>query len=355
MRILLTNSFLASRTGSEMVVRDYALAFARRGHEVAVFTNVLSRAWRRDLAGLGIAAVDRVDSVPWRPAIIHGQHTLAMLAAMARFPQTPVVQWIHDRTDPVDIPLRHPAIAHYVAVDETRAGRVLAAGVGPDRVVVIPNAVDLARFPLRPSVPNGRRVLCIVKRAGLDQTAAIVDHVAPQVGWTADVAGAGVTREIDDMASALQRYDLVIASGRCALEAIATGAAVIVSDDNRLAGLASDDTWPALRRDNLGFDALTAPLSVDRLAALLSAVDLDQAYRFAMRVRPTLSLEAAATRVDVLYDQVVRTHSLDVDPARAAVWREDLDRLVQTLGAGHLAHWRRIADRSDALDQSSPQ
>lgn len=351
MRILLTNSFLATRTGSEMVVRDYALSLQARGHDVSVFATVLSRAWRDEFTGYGMVATDAIGDAPARPDVIHGQHTPAILPAIERFPDTPVVQWIHDRTDIVDTPLRHPSVAHYVAVDESRARRARRAGVDADRVSVIHNMVDLLRFPFRAEPSDEPRALCIVKRAGLEATIDMATRAAERSGWTLDVEGVGVDREIEDMAQVLPRYSLVLTSGRCALEALSSGAAVVVTDDNRMAGLAARENWAALRHDNLGLDAMTEPVTADRLTDILTTVDLRAARAFAADVRSDIDHNTAADTVAALYDRVARTHAPILDAATRGVWRDDIARLVDASSAQHLAHWRRLAALSDARTQ----
>lgn len=243
--------------------------------------------------------------------------------------------------------------ASYVAVDAARATRVRLTGVDEARVSVIPNAVDIERFAFREETGDRRLALCIVKREGLEQTVDIIARAAGREGWQVDFAGAGVQREIHDMEQLLPRYALAITSGRCALEAIATSAAVIACDYNRIAGVANRQTWSALRRGNVGLDAMDSPLSEERFADALGGVDLDEAREFARQVRGELDLGIAVRAVEALYRRIAARHAPAVAPDVRALWRDDLARLAATLGAGHLAHWRRIADQSDAGHQSS--
>lgn len=354
MRILLTNSFLATRTGSEMVVRDFALALKARGHEVAVYAPVLTRGWRALLGAGGVAAADDLGALAARPDVVHGQHTLAFLKCVLAFPDAPVVQWIHDLSDPVDLPLAHPSIAHWIAVDEARAARVRDAGLDGARVSVVANAVDLTRFPLRDAGAE-KRAICIVKRAGLEATIEAVRRGAASAEWTVDFVGAGMGQEVEALEALYPNYAAAITSGRCALEAIAMGRAAIVSDYDQIAGLASAETWDDLRRGNFGLKAMRAPISEGAIAEALCAVDLAGAHQFARRVRDEMDLSVAAERVEAIYRRVVRTHAPYEPRDVRLAWARDLDALAMKLGEAHLAHWRRIADAADQMSGGPPR
>ena len=318
-----------------------------------MFANVLSRGWRHELADRGVVAVDTVDAIPKRPDVVHGQHTLAMLSCIARFPDTPVVQWLHDRTDPMDTPLGHPSIAHYIAVDEARAARVRRAGVDDTRISVVPNAIDAVRFPFRPDGPAERRALCIIKRDGLAPTVDFISRAAARAGWAVDFEGRGVGREIRHMEAVLPRYSLVIASGRCALEALSSGAAVLVCDDNRMAGLATAATWAAMRHNNLGFDAMTEPLTDERLDEVFAAIDLEASRQFAAEVRPEIDLATTADLVAALYARVALTPVATIASDVRETWRADLARLVAETSGPHLTYWRRLAAEADGDHHAS--
>lgn len=352
MRILLTNSFLASRTGSEMALRDFAVGLKNRGHAVEVFTNVLSDAWRDNLAARGVRAVDRVDDVQMRPDIVHGQHTIAFLPCIVRFPDAAVVQWIHDISDSVDTPLRHSAIAHHVAVDEFRAKRVRDALGADTSITIVPNAVDLQRFaPHR--LPAAKRALCILKRPGLEHTRHVISRAAAQTGWSVEFAGPGAGGEILNMPDTLRQFDLVITSGRCALEALAMGRAVIASDGNRLGGLVTGETWADLRRNNLGLNAMTMDLDDARAVDAFARVDIERAATFANQVRGELDLEPRVGDIESLYRRLHRTHDPLVDRATRAAWAADIAQVATASSAQHLAHWRSAAESANAGRQSS--
>jgi hypothetical protein len=329
-----------------MAVFDMARALGGRGHTVGLSASAMSGRWRRQLIKHGIEAVDEAGQLTFRPQIIHGQHGVAIAACLQAFPECSVVQWIHDLTDPLDHPLRHPNIAAHVAVDEARARRARDAGVEAANVHVIPNAVDLQRFALLPLEGN-RRALCIIKRAGLDETVPVIRRACERAGWQVTFRGTGVGDEIDDIAQAYVGHDLVITSGRTALEAVAMGRNVVVCDYGGYGGVVDGASWGRLRATNFGLNAMTGALQEDGLAGDLRQIDPEAGHRFGAAIRSSLDLEATAGTVEALYMRIIRTHVPLASLADREAMTADLVLHTQEVSAVHLAHWRGIAASRD--------
>ena len=81
------------------------------------------------------------------------------------------------------------------------------------------------RAPL-PAKPG--RALAVVK---VGDFRPAVEAACAHVGLPVDFVGPGIGNSVDDLAERLGRYDLVFASGRSALEAVARGCSVIVMDE----------------------------------------------------------------------------------------------------------------------------
>src|SRR5437016_9664465 len=157
MRVLLTNGSLESRAGSELYVADVASWLRRNGHTPIVFSARVGMV-ADQLRRRAIPVVNDLSLVADPPDIIHAQHHLATMAALARFPETPAVYICHGWLPWEETPPRHPAIRRYVAVSAaTRERLVSESGVPPDRVRVLPNFVDLKRFQPRDPLPSRPR------------------------------------------------------------------------------------------------------------------------------------------------------------------------------------------------------
>ena len=311
MRILMTTGFLVSHTGSEEVIRDLSHALLRRRHSVTIYSPTILNL---NMAGVWSAEISITDDIARveTPDVIHAQHAIAYLRAWQRFPTVPIVHFIHDVNHTADEPVRLPSIVKYVAVDECRARRALAAGIPRDRVAVVPNAVDLARFPQKPGHRWIRRVLAVSKyhnsfkrlvRQGLHGRGFVIDFVESG-GFRADFG------------ELLHEYDLLIGSGRCALEAAAVGLSVIVCDERGFAGPLTGASWAALRAGNFGKPTFTGPTDAAAISQALAELDPLEAAALVPIVRKAACLECQVDLIEDIYGQALKARPLQPEPEK---------------------------------------
>ena len=257
MRVLITNHALAQRAGTELYSRDLAHALRTRGHDVVLFSPVCG-AFADVIRAEGIPVVDHLDADLAVPDVIHGQHHLPAMAALARFQRTPAVFVCHGVAPWEETPPAHPRIVRYVAVDDPCRER-LESAQRYRPIEVIPNFVDLARFRMRARLPAApRRALVFSNSADPSWTNAIAAACQAR-GVTLDIVGAMSRQASEQPEDLLGKYDLVFAKARSALEAIASGCAVITCDRAGVGTMVTAEAWPELQRLNLGFRTLTRP------------------------------------------------------------------------------------------------
>ena len=88
------------------------------------------------------------------PDLIHGQHHLETMTALAMFPGTPALYACHGCLPWQEAAPVHPRILRYLAVNEAVRDRlVFEAGVSPDKITIALNFVDLEQFLPRPALP----------------------------------------------------------------------------------------------------------------------------------------------------------------------------------------------------------
>ena len=83
LRVLITNTALATHAGSELWVRDVATALLARGHTPIAFSPDLG-AVAEELRRQTIPVVDRLDAVGVPLDLIHGHHHLETMTALLR-------------------------------------------------------------------------------------------------------------------------------------------------------------------------------------------------------------------------------------------------------------------------------
>ena len=347
MRVLITNNTLDWRAGSELYVRDVALGLLRRGHQPVAFSTRLG-AVAEELRAATVPVVDDLGRLAVPPDLIHGHHHLETTIAMLHFPGVPVVSFCHGWLPWEECPPRSPRIRRYVAVDELCHERLVAEhGIAPDRVDTVLNFVDLARFRPRGALPTRPgRALVFSNRADEASHLPEIRAACAELGIRLEVAGAGSGRALDRPEEVLPEFDLVFAKGRAALEALATGAAVVVCDAHGLGPMVTTSALARLRALNFGVRVL--PRRIERAAVVeeVRRYDAQDAAAVSLRVREEADLETALSRIEAIYARALAAEPLgDASPAgemRAA------SRYLMFLAPALKSAWS-VAQESDRL------
>ena len=149
MRILITNTSLIHRAGSELFVRDVALELLKRGHTPTLYSPRLGEV-AEEIRRATIPVTNNLNSVSVEPDIIHGQHHIEAMTAIAHFPNVPAIFFCHGMLPWAEIPPHHPRIFRYVAISEALQDRLTHEYAIPDQMIsMFSNFVDMERFKSR--------------------------------------------------------------------------------------------------------------------------------------------------------------------------------------------------------------
>ena len=327
--ILLANTTLAGRSGTEVVTRDLALGLRSRGHRVSVYAPGARGPLAEEIAARGIAVASDLSQLQERPDIVQGNHIVETLEALAWAPGARGVFVCHDRTAGHSIPPRHRRVLQYVAVDQNCFGRLLEDWHLPaDRTRVILNAVDTARFAPRPELPTTpARALVFSHNATPGTHLDVVRAACAPLGIGVDVAGSSAGAEIVHE-ERLAAYDLVFAKARAALEAMAVGAAVVLCDASGLGPMVTTGDLARLREWNFGARLLTGPLDSTAIAREIARYDAQDAATVSRRIRDGASLDGALVEYERVYDDVMREDVPDTTRTDPADFRTSLGPLL---------------------------
>lgn len=305
LKILLTNTHLIHRGGTELYIRDLATALLRFGHKPSVYSPRLGGV-AEEIRALGIPAVDALDALAEPPDLIHGQHHLETMAALWRFPDAPALYVSHGSLPWQEAPPLFPRILQYVVVGINGRDRLTREfGIDPDRVSVVHNFVDLERFRPRTKLSARPRRALLFGNWPSEAYRDAVSKACADRSITLDLAGHGLGAVTDRPEALLHHYDLVFAVGRSALEAMATGAAVILASPDGLGPLVTTANFDRLRSINFGIRALTQPCDPPSIAAAIDRYDPAEASLVSQAVVQTAGLDAAVDRIVGLYEEVL--------------------------------------------------
>jgi len=316
LRVLITNYVLADRTGSEMYVHDLALALAARGHTPLVYSPELG-ALADELVKRGVEVRDVLEDFSSPPDIVHGQHTVPAVETLLHFRDVPGIYVCHDATNRVDTPPLFPRFFRHVAVDYNCRERVTRSGVPRERIRVIFNSVDLARFKPRGPLPErpGRALLFSNYATGGTHLGA-VREACSRAGLALDVIGSGSGNPSTEPEAVLGQYDLVFAKARCALEALAVGSAVILCDFRGAGEMVKSGDVDEFRRWNFGARLLRQPLDPQILLAQIARYDASDATRVSRRIRASAGLSHQMDQLIALYREVLTERRRAPRPSR---------------------------------------
>ena len=343
--VLITNNTLAERAGTELYVRDVALELLKRGHAPIAYSTVLGEV-ARELEKANIPVVDNLSNLAVVPDLIHGQQHMELMTALLHFPEVPAIQFIHNSRSWYEKPIHFPRILRYVAVDHACRDLLLQHGVPENRIQVVLNFVDLARFRSRrkPLAAAPQRALVFSNYASEETHLPAVRKACSRAHLQLDVVGSQTNTATMQPEELLGEYDLVFAKARSALEAMAVGATVVLCDYEGSGPMVTPSNFARLRPLNFGRRALSGPLEAEVILAEISRYDPAEALEVSQLVRATAGHESVVDQLGSLYEEVIvefqqngQVEKLEEDRAAAAYLRRlKIDFTANTAAATRL-------------------
>jgi hypothetical protein len=333
LRVLITNTILSGRTGTEIVVSQLADRFRSLQHEVILYSPQIGELGLA-LRQRGHLVFDRIANIGLRPDVIHGHHVGPLLTAIASFPGTPAIQVLHSVDAEFDAPLVHPQVVAHYAVSEYIAAQRAAPHV--PTIGILGNAVDLEtyKYRVRP-VRNPPVALSISKNR--DET-AILEHACQGAGIKLTQIGPAHGRVVADLERYIDEADLVFGSGRSALEAVASGCAVILTDGDRFGGAVTTRTLDRLMALNFGVRAMSSRVSPTAIHSAIEELNWADVSAVSKRVRDVASLDRQAEHLLGIYREIM-AKPLDLSTAH-----RELGSLVEQYVPSHgELPWAKLA------------
>jgi hypothetical protein len=297
------------RDGTGMYVSDVAGELLRRGHTPIAYSTRLG-GLANELRAATIPVVDNLASLSTAPDLIHGQHHIETMTALMHFPGVPAIFFCHGWLPWQEAPPHFPRILRYVAVDDTCRDRLVYEEAIPEKQVrVIRNFVDLELFKPRSPLPETpKRALIFSNYASEATYVGPVRQACERAGIELDTIGSVSGNPTSRPDLILGNYDIVFAKGRCAFEALAVGAAVIVCDQGGLGPMVTASEFDSLLALNFGVRALQNKMDSDLIGREIDRYDAQDAADVSCRIRSSAGREAAIDQLVALYEEVLAEH-----------------------------------------------
>jgi len=330
----MTQRELVGFHGSEMVTVEVAREMAERGHDITVFSPRLGGVAKL-LWPSGVRAVSRLDEVPWTPDLIHAHHHLPAMAAMARFERTPAVYYCHGSIPWVEQPPMHERIRCYVMMCEWMVRRVIAEfGLDSGCVSCVPNFVNTTRFSEVRAPPRQLRRALLFQSSALSATElSELESGCAALGLELDKIGAAYGNSQSRPEMLLQQYDLVFASGKSALEAMATGCAVMTLAPTQAGALMTVENFNSWSFANFAprYYSGATPINEAWLRRELALYSAENAAQVTAKVRRERTLKIAGDQLEGIYRTALESAVSEAAPAPFAAYLERMASEVDAM------------------------
>lgn len=303
-RILITQRELKNFGGSEFFAIEVARALKNRGREVAIYCPAPGK-----LANIvtpsGIPVCETPAEVPFTPDVIHGQHHLPTMAALAHFPDTPAIYCWHGARPWVERPPVHPRIRFHVVTSQRMAPRLATETAIPeDRIITIPNFVDLERFSrVRKTSARPTRAVLYGQSGFYPAELELLEKACADHAIALDKVGYAYGNPRPRPEYFLPDYDIAFAIGRSAIEAAASGCAVIPVVPQLAGSLVVPDTlddWAASNFSPRYFTSASV-MDSDWLSQQLAHFDQEKVREVTQLVRSRFPISLAINAFESLY------------------------------------------------------
>jgi hypothetical protein len=307
--ILITNNALVRPGGTEWVVHDLARELRRRGQIPMVFSSHLG-AFAESIRTLGIAVVDDLGQLDAVPDLIHGQHHMETMMALAYFDRTPAIYHCHGYLPWQEVPPIHPRILAYAAISNLTARFVADRTGWPfEQVRIMHNHVDTDRMsPPRSELPEhpGRAVIFQHSITSAQSQSIAAACLAEGISCT---TYSELQPPVTHPELILGQFDLAFAAGKSALDAMAIGLGVIICTGEGLGELVSPENFDAWRDRNFASGSSGIPVESERVREQLRLYSPAGARQVHERIRTEATLACYGDRVVALHEFALKKAS----------------------------------------------
>ena len=287
---------------------ELAIELHNRGHHVEIFTLSMGDL-AKSLIEYGIHVSINLKELKKKPDCIHAHHNIVTLKAAHFFKKTPIVYFIHDRTHFLDYPFRHANILQYVAVDYNCKERYQENGFKNDDIEIIYNWANLSRFIQRKTISAiPRKALAFSNYMSQTNIFPSIKEACLSQGIEIDLIGSGNGNATTTPENILGQYDIIFGKAKAAIEAMATGAAVIICDFRGLAEIVTPENMLHYRKYNFGMKLMTNKIQTDLIVREIKKYDAENILKVSNFIRKEADFLSIVSQLENTYSRIIREY-----------------------------------------------
>lgn len=313
MKILLATHHLLQFTGSEIFTFEIARQLKKKGHDVDVYSPFIG-SFRQLLSSEGISCTsDLLEYKNHTYDIAHVHHNIIAYEVRAVFPNLPIVYLSQGISPFLEQYPKFPTdIATTLAISENVAKHQERNGA--KNVGVFRNMVDSNLFKSTKKINTQIKTAYIHTNRLQDSDYKKIESVLKKKNILI-TNNPGVYGEIEN--SKLPRLiniaDLVITSGRGAIEAMMMGRAVLIYDYQGFDGLVTPQNYEKFRSNTFNGTTLNRTATTKAIETELKLYNPDDVYMIQNRVYEDFSSEIQIKKLIDIYE---KTKSYKVDSSK---------------------------------------
>ena len=306
MNVLVTNLKMDGFNGTTMYVKELTHSLLKRGHHVQIYTRVIGEIGK-ELLLAGIIITDNLKNISFEPDIIHAHNNITAYDALSFYKNTPMVFWIHDKLSPYDFAPLHKNIVNYLCVDYNCKERYRDDfNFDKSDSKVIYNWANIERFHLKEKFQEVPKKALVFSNYATDNNYLVsIKNACADLNITVDVIGKESGNQISNPENYLANYDIVFAKAKAAMEALATGAAVIVSDYKGLAGIVTLKNISHYRKYNFGMKLMKHPNTAVSIKKEILKYNSEEIKAVSNKIRTEIDIEITIDKIINVYKESI--------------------------------------------------
>jgi len=322
LRIVLATNHLQAFTGSELMIATLAHALQSFGHTVLLYAPFVSDALFSHRPFLELQWTDSLAELKnFDPQVGYTQHHTIAITVRQALPYCPLLHGILGVLPFLEQPPLHDlALARMLVLSEEVLRHVERVGPMRGEWTIFRNVIDDALFNAETEPAHEPKSVVLHSYKLTPPTINRIYDACATSGLTVIDRRPGVPgkTKYEEVPSIVREGDIVIASGRSAIEGMCAGRAVIVMADCGEDGLITPNNFDILSHSNFSGRATAQKFTVDGLVAQFKKYDPNSVIEVSNRARQLFGLSNRRKEIQHLFVAASETtpKRLDMDRDR---------------------------------------